>query len=125
MADALAAAQLNALADEPVCKLETMGRISGERRIVELWFAIHSDTLYFLSGARDGADWVRNLRRQPRVRVNIVDAAFAGLARIVEDPEEDRRARELLAAKYQGWERGRALSRWAATSLPVAVDIGP
>jgi hypothetical protein len=38
------------------------------------------------------------------------------------DPE-DRLARELLAAKYQGWEPGKPLSAWARTALPVVIDL--
>jgi hypothetical protein len=37
---------------------------------------------------------------------------------------DDALARELLAAKYQGWRAGAPLSGWARTALPVAVDLG-
>jgi len=29
----------------------------------------------------------------------------------------------LLASKYQGWRKGRRMSEWARTALPVAIDI--
>ena len=112
-------------ADASVCLLQTVGRVSHRPRVVELWFALEGGTIYFLAGGGARANWVRNLRREPRVRVRIRRTEFEGRARTLEPSDEERRARELVAAKYQGWRPGRPLSRWAATSLPVAVDIGP
>ena len=120
-----AAGDLEALAGASVCDLETVGRVSGRLRVVELWFALGGRTIYFLAGGREHANWVRNLRREPRVRVRIRGVGFEGRARLVAPGDEERRARELVATKYQGWRPGRPLSRWAATSLPIAVDIGP
>lgn len=114
---------LAGLGEASVCHLETVGRVTGRRRVVELWFALDGRTVYFLAGGRDHADWVRNLRREPRVRVRIRGRTFGGLARVVEGEPPERRARELVAAKYQGWRPGRGLSSWAAGSLPVAVEL--
>jgi hypothetical protein len=61
---------------------------------------------------------VRNLRNDPTAQVRIADRRFAGRARFIDDPKEDARARELVAAKYD--EEG---SDWARTALPVAIDI--
>jgi deazaflavin-dependent oxidoreductase (nitroreductase family) len=108
-----------------VCRLETIGRTSGLPRELEIWFAVENDRIYLLSGGRDRAHWVRNLRRNPAVRVRVGGRWYEGTARAVDaetDPD-DRRARELLAAKYQGWAPGRPLSAWARTSLPVVIDL--
>jgi hypothetical protein len=48
---------------------------------------------------------------------------FVGRAFEVDDPADDALARHLLAAKYQGWAPGAALSGWAQGSLPVAIDL--
>jgi deazaflavin-dependent oxidoreductase (nitroreductase family) len=110
-----------------VCDLETTGRRTGSPRVVELWFAADPtrDRVYFLSGGRDAAQWVRNARQAPAVRVRLGDRWFRGSAREVEGTEDETAARRLLAAKYQGWRDGRPLSGWATTSLPVAVDLVP
>lgn len=112
----------SALADEPFCYLTTKGRVSGEPREIEIWFGLEASTLYMLSGGRDRSNWVRNLIATPAVTVRIGDRAFAGRARIVEDPDEDARARELLLAKYSPGYGG-DLSGWGRTALPVAVDF--
>jgi len=66
------------LADEDFCYLTTVGRKS------------------LLSGAGESADWVRNLRKTPAVRVRIGSRTVAAKAREVTAPEEDALARRLL-----------------------------
>lgn len=106
-----------------VCDLETIGRSSGLPRVIEIWFAADGDRIYVLSGGRDTAHWVRNLRRAPRVRVRLGGRWYEGSASVIEGATDEQRARELLAAKYQGWRPGRGLSKWARESLPVAIDL--
>jgi deazaflavin-dependent oxidoreductase (nitroreductase family) len=114
-----------ALARLDVCDMETVGRVSGRAHVVEMWFAAHPalDRLYMLSGGRDDADWVRNIRHNGRVRVRIGQRWLAGTAQLIEGDADEQLARRLLAAKYQGWAEGRALSNWARHSLPVAIDL--
>ena len=107
---------------EQVCYLETVGRVTGRPHEIEIWFAADGDTLYMLSGGRDRADWVKNLRQNRSVRVRIRDARYAGTAWVIEG-EDDQLPRRLLAAKYQGWREGAPLSQWARESLPVAIEI--
>jgi deazaflavin-dependent oxidoreductase (nitroreductase family) len=113
------------LARRSVCQLETTGRVTALPRVVEMWFAADPDRdrIYLLSGGRDRAHWVRNIRREPAVRVAIGRHQFAGRAFEVDDPADDALARHLLAAKYQGWTPGAELSGWAQGSLPVAIDL--
>ncbi|MEP7158473.1 MAG: nitroreductase family deazaflavin-dependent oxidoreductase [Chloroflexota bacterium] len=113
------------LAELGVCDLETIGRVSGRAHVVEMWFAADParQRLYVMSGGRDEADWVRNIRRNGRVRVRLGRRWFAGTAELIEGAADEPVARRLLAAKYQGWTEGRALSNWARGSLPVAIDL--
>jgi deazaflavin-dependent oxidoreductase (nitroreductase family) len=111
-----------ALAAEQYCYLTTTGRVSGEPRTIEIWFAIGGETLYMLSGGRDGSYWVKNIRRTPAVTMRIGDQHLAGEARLVTDDAEDALARRLLLEKYApGYERD--LTGWGRTSLPVAIDL--
>src|SRR5439155_16166566 len=89
----------------------------------EVWFGLAGSTLYLLSGGGEGADWVRNLRANPAVTVRLGGRELAATARIVADEAEEAMARRLLAAKYQDWREGQALSGWARTALPVALDL--
>jgi deazaflavin-dependent oxidoreductase (nitroreductase family) len=112
------------LTDEAFCYLTTTGRVTGKEHTIEIWFALEGSTLYLLSGGGTRSDWVRNLARTPAVTVRIRGRHLAGTARVVSDPGEDERARDLLVAKYQPGYGG-DLTRWRASSLPVAVDFAP
>jgi deazaflavin-dependent oxidoreductase (nitroreductase family) len=109
--------------DLDFCYLTTTGRKSGLKRMIEIWFGLEGDNLYLLSGAGDSAQWVKNLMADDRVAVRLGKQTYPGTARLVEDKEEDAKARRLLATKYQGWEPGKRLSGWALNSLAVAVEL--
>jgi deazaflavin-dependent oxidoreductase (nitroreductase family) len=113
---------LSQLSTEEYCYFTTTGRVSGRPHEIEIWFGLYDSTLYLLSGSQI-SDWVQNLRKTPAVTVRIASHTFTGTARVVKDMEEERRARYLLAEKYQEWEDGKTLSQWARTALPVAIDV--
>lgn len=110
-------------ATDAVCHLQTTGRTSGRPRIIEIWFATDGERIYLLAGGRDRAHWVRNLRAERRVRVRIGGRTLDGRARVIEGEEREPLARRLVAAKYQRWREGEPLSRWAAGSLPVEIEL--
>ncbi|GHO97610.1 hypothetical protein KSF_076580 [Reticulibacter mediterranei] len=112
---------LKELAHNPFCYLATTGRRSGRDHTIEIWFALDQTTLYMLAGGREQADWVRNARKTPQVRIRIGTQHFSGLARDVRDGEEDALARRIVYDKYAPSEGD--LEEWAATSLPIAVDL--
>jgi deazaflavin-dependent oxidoreductase (nitroreductase family) len=109
-------------AGEQYCYLTTTGRVTGQPHRIEIWFAIDQDKLYMLSGAGDRSDWVRNLRRDPVVKVEIGTGTFQGRARVVTDPTESERARALVHDKYAPGYRG-DLTSWRRTSLPIGVEL--
>ena len=113
---------LSTLAKEEYCYLTTTGRVSGRPHEIEIWFGVQNNSLYLLSGG-ETSDWVKNLRKNPSVSVRIANHTFTGTARVVQDQEEERTARYLLAEKYQEWEEGKTLSQWARTALPVAIEV--
>jgi deazaflavin-dependent oxidoreductase (nitroreductase family) len=109
------------------CYVTTTGRRSGRPHTIEIWFVVHEGKLYLLSELRDRADWVRNVRREPAVRVRIGRGkveTHSGRARIVDaqaEPELDAKVRRLLVAKYEGWQEGQPLSAWSQAALPVEI----
>jgi len=111
------------LAGEEYCYVTTTGRVSGRPHVVEIWFGINGLSVYLLSGGGDQSDWVKNMLKTPSVTVQIAKRTLAGVARIVQDEQEEKMARYMLAGKYQGWREGNKLSEWARTALPVAIDL--
>ena len=93
----------------------------GARTRSRFWYAVRDSTLYLLSGGGARSDWVRNLTRNPEVGVRIGDRVLAGRARVVDDADEDRSARDLVYNKYQAGYRG-DLTGWRDSALPIAID---
>lgn len=112
------------LAAEDFAYLTTTGRVTGRAHTIEIWFAIEDGVLYMLSGGGDAADWVKNVRKDPSVRIRVGSRTLPARARIVRaGTKEDKRARQLLDGKYQGWREGKRLSFWARGARPVAIDL--
>jgi deazaflavin-dependent oxidoreductase (nitroreductase family) len=104
--------------DETCCYLTTTGRVSGEPREVEIWFAAEGDTLYLLSGGGVRSDWVRNILADPEVSVRVGSETFEARAAVVDAPDEVARIRELVAGRYD-----RLDTSWRREGLPVAVKL--
>jgi deazaflavin-dependent oxidoreductase (nitroreductase family) len=111
------------LASLDFCYLTTTGRVTGTPHRIEIWFALHDETVYLMAGDRDRSDWVRNLMISPDVVLEIGDRKRATKARIVGvDTEEDTLARRLLVEKYGGRRGSGDLTAWGRSALPVAID---
>lgn len=115
-------AELTQYADDDFCYLTTTGRVSGRPHTIEIWFALSGATLYMLAGSRHGADWVKNLLRNPAVSVRLREQTYPGQAREVGPGDEDALARQLVLAKYQPRD-GSDLTEWGQTALVIAVDF--
>ena len=111
------------LADEDFAYLTTVGRKTGRKHRIEIWFALHDGRVYLLSGGADAADWVKNIRADGDVRIQIGSRSVAARGRIIRRKHEDQLARELLDAKYMAWRPGKKLSSWARGATPVAIDL--
>ncbi len=108
--------------------LETIGRVSGQPRETEIWFAWEDGTIYLLSGGGINKDWIRNFQKTPEVRFRVGETWVTGRARIVEDPELDRRIRRVVAGKYFGFDPDSDAplpNDWSRTAVPVAIPIDP
>lgn len=108
-------------ADVPFAYLTTTGRTSGRPHRIEMWFALDGQRVLLMSGGRDRSDWVKNLREDPQVSIEIAGVTRSGRAAVVlpESPD-DALARRLLVEKYQ---RRDELADWGRNSLPVVIDV--
>lgn len=107
------------------CYVTTTGRRSGEPHTIEIWFALHEDRVYLLSGGGERSDWVKNLGEHPTVGLRIGDRDMIATATPVTDHGEDGLARRLLVEKYQP-RYADDLSEWGRTALPIVIQLpGP
>jgi hypothetical protein len=94
---------------------------AGTRREIEIWFALINRTVYLLAGGGDRANWVRNLRVEPRAVVQIGDRALGTRGREPQPGAESDEARRALFAKYSTARS--ELTRWRDHGLLVALDL--
>jgi deazaflavin-dependent oxidoreductase (nitroreductase family) len=87
--------------------LTTAGRVTGQPRQIEIWFAEHAGHFYLVA-ERACANWVRNIQSLPQVKVRVGDAEFNAIARVVHNEDELQLSlivKALFDAKY-GWSGG-------------------
>jgi deazaflavin-dependent oxidoreductase (nitroreductase family) len=71
--------------------LETRGRKSGLPRRVPIGNGLRGNTFWIVTEHGNAADYVKNIRKDPRVRVKVGRRWFTGTAHVL--PEEDARQR--------------------------------
>jgi len=87
--------------------LTTTGRVTGRPREIEIWFVEHGGRFYLIA-ERESANWVRNIRAQPRVKARVGDAEFDAIARVMPNGREAQLTAAVKArfdTKY-GWSDG-------------------
>jgi deazaflavin-dependent oxidoreductase (nitroreductase family) len=71
--------------------LETTGRKSGQPRRVPLGNGLRGDQFWIVTEHGYGSDYVKNIQKDPRVRVKVGRTWYGGTAQIL--PDDDPRAR--------------------------------
>jgi deazaflavin-dependent oxidoreductase (nitroreductase family) len=104
------------------CNFSTIGRRSGQRRRVEIWYVVVEGQI-MLTGTPGSRDWLANLRVHPEAVLHLRDPVrdLAVTAREVTDRAERRRL-VLAAHRLQPWYASQAhsIEDWVARS-PVVV----
>jgi deazaflavin-dependent oxidoreductase (nitroreductase family) len=93
------AERLARVADHSTLQLTHYGRKTGTPYTVTIWFAVDGETVYLPTADRR-RQWGRNVRRNPRVALDIGDEHFEGTVTPLTDPPEMLKLYDLLRAKY-------------------------
>ena len=96
--------------------LTTTGRTTGQPREIEIWFVESEGKFYILAEHFHKTQWVKNILRDPRVRVRIEGRNFEATARVLDEKKDSalwELAQNLEREKY-GWGEG----------LPVEITLG-
>lgn len=103
---------------DSVCYLTTTGRRSGRPHRIEIWFLEDDDAVYLFSGSGIRSDWIRNLRRDPRVGLELPGRpAQPYSASVLDHPDEKLRRR--MDDRYYGTGPHDPLTEWARCSTVV------
>lgn len=113
---------LKALEAGGIADITTIGRRSGERRRIEIYFH-HFDGEFYLTG-RPGRkrDWEANIIANPEFELHLKRGVQADLPVVGEpEPDPEERARILRRALIESWDSppegvDKALQRWVDTS---------
>ena len=103
-------------AAHPFCYLTTTGRRSQRPHRIEIWFVVVDGAVFLLTEREPETDWVRNLRVEPVVTIDIGGVVLPARAQVVEPGPAVRAA---LAARYAS--SGDDLAEWAQGALCVRV----
>jgi deazaflavin-dependent oxidoreductase (nitroreductase family) len=100
--------------------LETTGRRSGLPRHTPIGNGLVGDTFWLVAAHGNQADYIRNMRANPRVRLKIDRRWRSGTAVLLPDDDTDARSRTL---PYR-WDA--AIGRLMATTpLTIRIDLDP
>ena len=92
------ASQLAQVASYQTMRLTHLGRKSGKRYEVTIWFVADGDAIY-LNGNAD-TQWPRNLQANPQITMRIGQQIFSGEAELVTEPADRERIFVMIARKY-------------------------
>ena len=108
--------------------LETVGRRTGRTRVTPVCDGTEGNTFWIVAQRGHGADYVRNIEANPRVRVKgtLTRSGWrTGTAHILDDDDAEERARML--SRGNRWRRLclQASGRLTTSPLTVRVDLDP
>ncbi len=92
-------ARLTAIKDASTLQITTVGRKTGKRHTVTIWFLVDGEKVY-LATLRLRRDWVRNVMKNGRVELDIAGQRLKGHATRIVDPDRIARVNALLRKKY-------------------------
>jgi deazaflavin-dependent oxidoreductase (nitroreductase family) len=92
-------AALAGLRSQRTVELTTTGRRTGNPHTVTVWFLVDGPVLY-LNTLDPTRDWVRNVLKQPEVRLDFGGTVLLGQLHPVTDPALETHIRQALRDKY-------------------------
>jgi len=92
-------ARLKRLAGKSTLILTHYGRKSGKPYEVKIWFVVHGDKV-FIGTANVEHHWIKNVQKNPRIKLSVGGEEFEAEARFLVDPAERNRALAAAGRKY-------------------------
>jgi deazaflavin-dependent oxidoreductase (nitroreductase family) len=98
-------------------EITVTGRTSGRSLSYPVWFALEGDKLYLLPVKGSDADWYKNVRKTPTIRLAARGKTFTTSARFLTDQAQLDKVLEKFRDKY-----GRNVKSYYP-KLDVAVEV--
>ena len=100
---------LQSVDDQQVLYLTTIGRTTGLRREIEIWFIVCRERFYLFAETREAAGWVKNIRRNPKVNVRVGELKVNATARVLDSTADRELCDEVAAISERKYEWGDGL----------------
>jgi len=118
------AQRLARIADHSTLRLVHTGRKSGKEYEVTIWFAVDGETVFLGTMNRD-RQWVRNVKKNPGVKLRVGGEEFSGSVEALGDEEEMRHVYVLFTRKYwAAWLLDCVASLLGRSPRTGKVDVG-
>jgi deazaflavin-dependent oxidoreductase (nitroreductase family) len=101
--------------------LETIGRRSGQPRQTPVGMKVDGDVAWMVSEHGRGADYVRNIEANPRVRVCLDRRWRSGTAHLLDDDDPRARLRSLWGRRGNA----PAVRLFGTELLSIRIDLDP
>lgn len=112
---------IDILARTRTVDLTTIGRRSGMRHTVEIWW-FHVENRFIITGTPGRRDWLANIRANPLVTISTRNGDFRGTAIEIDDEDFKRR---VFTDPRIGWYRTQAeMDRLVGTAPMVEIRFG-
>jgi len=111
---------LKAYERQSIVNLTTVGRKSGRKFTVKIWFVLADDRSIYVQHVTAPANWCRNLTKNPTVELDFGSGAIVGTATVIDDPQ---RARDVLAQFRRKYFLARVLQFLGRRNQPFVARI--
>lgn len=91
--------RLNQISGRKTLRLTHIGRNSGKKYNVTVWFTTDGKKVYLVTG-NIKSSWVQNVKANPHIDLLIAGERFSGEARFLSDPAERDDVMAMLQHKY-------------------------
>jgi deazaflavin-dependent oxidoreductase (nitroreductase family) len=102
-------------------EITVIGRRTGRRISLPVWFVAEGDTLYLLPVQGSDTDWFKNAQKNPSMMVSAGGVKFEARARPITDPAKVREVADKFRAKYGAGNVKKYYSKFdVAVEIPLA-----
>jgi deazaflavin-dependent oxidoreductase (nitroreductase family) len=120
-AGAAAEAFKRALESTDEIEITVIGRRTGRRISLPVWFVAEGDTLYLLPVQGSDTEWFKNVRKNPALILSAAGVKFETTPRPITDPAKVREVADKFRAKYGAGNVNKYYSKFdVALEIPLA-----
>ncbi|MAU08620.1 MAG: nitroreductase family deazaflavin-dependent oxidoreductase [Anaerolineaceae bacterium] len=111
-----------ALTQDRVIDITTVGRKSGQPRRFEIWF-YNIDGAIYIAGLPGTRDWYANMVAHPQITFHLKESTQADIPATVEPIIDPQARRPILTHIAQEWGKTDRLEEWVANGPLVRVHL--